>query len=221
MKPGIYRPQLSIDRDFTTIPNAWIRNTGLSINANFLLIYLLTHEIGYNITFQQIEREIQLGETAIRKAVNQLKDAGWLETERTVDAKGYNAGLAWIITEPTLANPTLANPTLANPTLGMRGAIENNLIKKTTNKENKLQNELKMSFDAFWLAYPRHVNKAAAEKVWMRLKPDNELVEVILLAIADAQWPNDPKFIPYPATWLSNRRWEDEKPADDEWVATF
>jgi hypothetical protein len=210
MKPGIYRPKLSVDGNFTTIPNHWIRNTGLSVNANFLLVYLLTHEVGYNITFAQIEREISLGETAIRKAVNQLRDAGWLETQRTTDKRGYNAGLAWILTEPNLANPTLANPALEK-----RGAIENNLIKKTTNKENN------NAFDSFWSVYPRKIAKGAAEKAWVKLNPDADLVATILAAMDSFDWPSDEKFIPYPATWINARRWEDEKPANDEWVATF
>lgn len=208
MKPGIYRQKLNFESNFTTIPNAWIRNTGLSVNANFLLVYLLTHEIGYNITFQQIEREIGLGETAIRKAMNQLKDAGWLETHRTVDEHGYNAGLAWILKEPESlidSNPNLANPDLANPALDIGGAIENNLYKKTTNQEHMA------IFENFWNAYPRKANKKSAAKAWASIVTSNLVDEVIAGAIRFANDPNLPpeQFIPHAATWLRGERWND------------
>jgi hypothetical protein len=213
MKPGIYRQKLNFESNFTTIPNAWIRSTGLSVNANFLLVYLLTHEIGYNITFQQIEREIGLGETAIRKAMNQLKDRGWLDTHRTVDEHGYNAGLAWILKEPDhliesnpdLANPDLANPDLANPDLDIGGAIENNNIKKTNLKEYMAD------FENFWNAYPRKANKKAAAKAWVAVVTESLIDEVIAGAIRFAHDPNLPpeQFIPHAATWLRSERWND------------
>ena len=81
---------------------------------------------------------------------------------------------------------------------------------------------LKDGFDLFWTAYPNKKGKAPAEKSWNKLKPDSDLVGVIVSAIAaqkkTAQWQKDNgQFIPMPATWLNQRRWEDEiesKPAD-------
>ena len=68
-------------------------------------------------------------------------------------------------------------------------------------------------FAAFWTAYPRRVSKPAAAKAWKAKKLDQYL-EAILEDIerrkADAgQW-TEPKFIPHPATYLNQRRWEDE-----------
>lgn len=208
MKPGIYRPKLSFDGNFTTVPNHWIRNTGLSVKANFLLIYLLTHEIGYNITYGQIEREIELGETAIRNAMEELKQAGWLRTERTTDERGYNAGLAWFLTEPNLANPDLANPDLANPTLEKRGTLENNLIKKTTLKEI-----YSSDFLEFWRIYPRKEGKKTAYRAFLAAQGGEATTTILAGAHRFANDPNlplDKTFIPHPATWLNGGRWDDE-----------
>ena len=207
MKPGIYRPKLSFEGNFTTIPNHWIRNTGLSVKANFLLVYLLTHEIGYNITYGQIEREIGLGETAIRNAMEELKDFGWLRTERTTDARGYNAGLAWFLTEPNLENPDLGNPDLGNPTLEKRGALENNLIKKTTIKEIYTS-----EFNEFWVAYPRKVGKRAAYRAFLTAVAGESPSAIVAGAVQFGKDPNlpfDQNFIPHPATWLNAGRWDD------------
>jgi len=65
-------------------------------------------------------------------------------------------------------------------------------------------------FLEFWHEYPRKVGKGAAEKAWDHIHPDVVLADRILAAVASAQWSNETKFIPHPATWLNEKRWEDE-----------
>lgn len=70
-------------------------------------------------------------------------------------------------------------------------------------------------FDAFYAMYPRHENKAAALKAWNKLKPNAELQEIMAKALMaqkqSPQWNKDGgQYIPYPSTWLNQRRWEDE-----------
>ena len=68
-------------------------------------------------------------------------------------------------------------------------------------------------FDEFWKAYPRKKDKVRAQTTWMK----NQLNEIADLIIADvtkrialdACW-QDKQFIPYPATYLTGKRWEDE-----------
>ncbi|MGN1481101.1 DUF6291 domain-containing protein [Porcipelethomonas sp.] len=74
------------------------------------------------------------------------------------------------------------------------------------------------SFNDFWKAYPKKVSKANALKAWNKLKPNGDLVREILSALerqkTSVQWQKDNgQFIPYPATWLNGRRWEDEQQA--------
>lgn len=69
-------------------------------------------------------------------------------------------------------------------------------------------------FADFWLSYPRRVAKADAAKAWKRVKPKDRAA---VMAALDAQkssdgWTKDAgKFVPYPASWLNGRRWEDER----------
>ena len=70
-------------------------------------------------------------------------------------------------------------------------------------------------FEEFWKAYPRKKSKGDAEKAWNTLKPNADLLsrmlEAIARAAASADWTKDEgKFIPYPATWLRDKGWEDE-----------
>ena len=69
-------------------------------------------------------------------------------------------------------------------------------------------------FARFWEAYPSKVGKGAAEKAFAKIKPSPDLLAQMLEAVGwqakTKQWQEG--FIPNPATWLNQRRWEDEPP---------
>jgi hypothetical protein len=70
-------------------------------------------------------------------------------------------------------------------------------------------------FDQFWRAYPRRQAKGEAERWWQRAKPDEATVAEMIGAIGrqlqGGDWQKEGgRFIPLPATWLNQRRWEDE-----------
>lgn len=69
-------------------------------------------------------------------------------------------------------------------------------------------------FAKFWSIYPSKVAKVAAARAWRRLKPGKALQAHLLDALelhkVSDQWQRG--FVPHPATWLNQRRWEDELP---------
>lgn len=70
-------------------------------------------------------------------------------------------------------------------------------------------------FEQFYAKYPKKKAKQAAVKAWGKLKPDDALFAQIMKGldnhIRSEDWSKDDgQFIPYPATWLNGRRWEDE-----------
>ena len=70
-------------------------------------------------------------------------------------------------------------------------------------------------FQAFWSVYPKKEAKVLALKAFEKINPDRVLLSQIIGAIEERrkteQWQKDSgQFIPNPATWLNNRRWEDE-----------
>jgi hypothetical protein len=86
---------------------------------------------------------------------------------------------------------------------------------KDKEKEKDKHTPMRERFERFWTAYPRKAGKGAAEKAWNSLKPDEALLQSMLTAItaqkSSSQWQRDNgQYIPYPATWLNQRRWEDE-----------
>jgi hypothetical protein len=78
------------------------------------------------------------------------------------------------------------------------------------------QTEIARGFLAFWAAYPKRVGKDAAAKSFagaMKRIQSAEPLAVILAGLERALpgW-DDPQFIPNPATWLNQGRWEDDAP---------
>lgn len=74
-------------------------------------------------------------------------------------------------------------------------------------------------FEGFWRMYPLKKSKQAAIRAWDSLHPDDRLLAVMGRALqrqlASPEWQRKIREeggqgIPYPATWLNGRRWEDE-----------
>lgn len=70
------------------------------------------------------------------------------------------------------------------------------------------------SFADFWKSYPNKTGKGAAETAWKKIKAPADTLVLIFAALAKQknsdQWRKDGgQFIPNPATYLNQRRWED------------
>lgn len=115
-------------------------------------------------------------------------------------------------TQTSTRNTPEKQPTINPPTL-----LETNRqnIKQPNNARAREGERLEKSFECFWSAYPKKTAKQNAFKVFEKLKPDEELLNKILASLErqkkSIQWTKDNgQFIPYPATWLNGKRWEDE-----------
>ena len=66
-------------------------------------------------------------------------------------------------------------------------------------------------FETFWKIYPKKVSKENAKKAWIKIKPNDDLIVKITKAVKDQKLSErESQFIPHAATWLNNKRWEDE-----------
>lgn len=68
------------------------------------------------------------------------------------------------------------------------------------------------SFDGFWSAYPRKLNKPGALKSW-HAQAGDKIANVILADVQRrlADWAKDGgAYIPHPTTYLNQRRWEEQ-----------
>jgi hypothetical protein len=142
-------------------------------------------------------------------------DANGMQTdasERRLHANGYKRDANGCT--PNTQHPTPA-PILGEESPKNPSCPEPQAASGRTAAKGKKKRTSSPGFDQFWAAYPRKVSKAAAEKAWAKIAPDAAQLAVILAAVeahkASEKWRKDAgEFIPYPATWLNGRRWEDE-----------
>lgn len=76
-------------------------------------------------------------------------------------------------------------------------------------------NGLRERFAEFWKLYPKKVGKDAAWRSWQKRRPDADLTSTMLGTLAwqkqTDNWIREGgRFVPNPATWLNQGRWEDE-----------
>lgn len=87
---------------------------------------------------------------------------------------------------------------------------------KKINKDIEIETVCEKRFKEFWDIYPRKEGKGAARKKWEQINPNAELFEKIINAVKEniernPQWQKqNGQFIPHPATWLNQERWDDD-----------
>ncbi|MEM5330361.1 hypothetical protein VSR34_27695 [Paraburkholderia sp. JHI2823] len=87
--------------------------------------------------------------------------------------------------------------------------------RRRSRRDSQMSPEMAERFERFYECYPRKAGRAAAEKAFARLSPDDEQLGAILAALAVAkasrEWlKDDGEFIPHPSSWLNGKRWTDE-----------
>lgn len=85
-----------------------------------------------------------------------------------------------------------------------------------TNIINEYKKEIyKEKFEKFWKLYPRKVNKFKTEEWFKKNNPGDKLFDVMMKRLQrynlSEEWAKENgKYIPYPTTWLNQKRWEDD-----------
>ena len=72
-------------------------------------------------------------------------------------------------------------------------------------------------FERFYTAYPKKQKRKEALVAWAKQKCEeraDEIVTALTRQIAAGMFRKDPQYIPLPASWINNERWDDEVPAE-------
>ena len=90
--------------------------------------------------------------------------------------------------------------------------IQSNPIQSNPNTNPIQSTDNADAFDVWWAVYPKKVGKDAARRAFAKVKVDvNTLIAAVVLQRESEQWAKEGgRYIPNPATWLNQGRWEDE-----------
>ena len=84
--------------------------------------------------------------------------------------------------------------------------------------KTEVKHTCEADFDRFWELYPRKVKKQQARAAFENVDVDFAvLMKALNRQAADPRWQEEGgRFVPYPDSWLKDRRWEDETQVAEE-----
>lgn len=163
------------------------------------------------------------GKLIEQRKANAEKQKRWRERNKPDTSPAHNDPVT--VTSPlrngatvpnrTVPNPTEPNQTVETPPLPPTPPPPTPLRPVAAPPDRPAQDP--PGFAAFWQAWPKKEAKAEALTRWKKIRPDPDTIQAILDAIPQQQaakdWPRENwRYCPNPATWLNQRRWEDEMP---------
>ena len=143
-------------------------------------------------------------ETISRK-LNKLQEKGYLK----IDSE--KVGCLTKNREIRLTKKSIAIDKKINRTIDQN--VKHNNISNINNTSINNKEIYKERFEEFYQAYPKHLKKAEVEKWFYKNKPDETLFKTIMTQLEkfkDSKEWKQTQYIPYPSTWLNQKRWEDE-----------
>jgi DNA-binding PadR family transcriptional regulator len=167
------------------------------------------------VTYQTLLEDMPLlkikSSSALTPRIKKIEKAGFITTHREEHRRLFikmNDKVDELFTKTNRA--IHENEQLLSKSYSRTRTYNNTIYNNTIDKE--ASNDL---FDAFWKEYPRKIAKVSAEKSFNKLKPTAKLLEEILKGLKKwcdtEQWQErNGQYIPHPATFLNQRRWEDE-----------
>lgn len=217
-------PSVTTDYRYAPIPETLLYS---SMSDKAVRVYgtLMRHGLDPSHCYpshMRIATLIGCGKRSIQRPLRELEDAGWVERvprflesgDRTSDGYRVRTDLG------TPSAPT-AQESAYPPRGGARTVRAEERAKREQENQSK-ENENRAvvvysdDFEAFWTAYPRKAAKDVAAKAFEKAVTRTTLED---MAAGLRRWctywslRGEPEYIPHPATWLNQNRWNDMPPA--------
>ena len=136
--------------DYTVMSNHHLKNRALSLKAKGLLSLMLSLPDDWDYTLQGLAHISLEKVDAIRKAITELENEGYITRTRERDEQGRLRGTEYIIREqpisekPTLEKPMLEKPMLEKPMLE-KPMLEKPTLDKPTQAKPTLENPTQLN----------------------------------------------------------------------------
>lgn len=157
----LIRGHHSFDDHYTQVPNSWLRDRRLSYRATGILAEIMSHKVGWNIGMRTLANRAKEGIDAIRSAVNELEEFGYLKRYQTREGTAFGEVIwetcdpSFPVDSPSSGFPSTGNPSSENP------ITKNNIIKNTKKplaKSTTLPQEFSLSESMLTWALEKNPN---------------------------------------------------------------
>lgn len=165
-------------------------------------------------------RELNSTERKIRTCLELLKRTGFLSVSATNKFSVVSITNWGIYQEDRQSDdrPDGREPTGARPTGGHKQECRTHKAQKEPSPEapEGPANALPPGFCRFWEKYPKKTGKKAAARAWTKARDKPDLSDLLDALEKQKKWPQwlreGGRYIPNPATWINQGRWNDEPP---------
>lgn len=150
---------------------------------------------------------------------------GWKDEEPDTVLNPFKKVVGWVFSGYPEISPDNSTYPVIPPVISANPE-KSPAVEKSIAKKRREEHETLLGFDAFWQAYPKKKSKGDAEKAWGKMNPPlAEVLSALEWQRAQPNWTKDSgQFIPYPASYINSKGWEDEPPTlnqgDDGWLPT-
>jgi hypothetical protein len=173
----------------------------LSYRARGILLEILSRPDNWRVSADSLARGGCEGRHAILTALKELREFGYMKTEKRQNEQGRFETVSIVYDIPNYEPTEVQKPASGYPKSENRTSLEE------LSKKNLDTNPL---FEEFWNAYPRKVGKQAALKAFEKALRNAKVQEIIAGARRYADDPNRvDAFTAHPTTWLNAGRWND------------
>lgn len=207
---------------YTVVNRKVIDDDRLSYRALGLLVYLLDKPDNWRVEAAQLARGRTEGRDAVRAALMELAEAGYLVRQRRQNDGGQWITETFLYETPGRAEdgkPGVGEPGVGEPVVGAPGALtktEPNTVNEPRKTSSSSSAEADETFEAWWKLYPKKkAGKGQARARWRKMTIADRLAAMLVIPMHVAWWNEHEtaeQFIPAGDVWLNQRRWEDEQP---------
>lgn len=166
------------------------------------------------------------GEQTVRRAVANLIERGLVEVSRQAGGSeklhgGYRPNLYRLNLARTITDDT---PSEERDITGDRAGVSpatgqgyQGYVSRTVPQPSE---NLLSEFELFWSSYPRRVGKLDALKAFEKARRLTDLDTIVVAVRRLVAEGREMRFVPHPATWLRQGRWDDETEEEKPVVET-
>ena len=222
-------------KNFTVLNNDLIRDSRLSFKARGLLQYMLSMPDDWKFYVSELAKHSSKeGEGAIRSAITELEEAGYMRRIRKRGKGGKFEAVDWeVLDEPAFSphvkkphvdKPQVEEPHVANDQLLNTNELSTNKLNTDSIKDNRSTDksidrvsvkQLEEDFNKLWKLYPRKEGKKKAYEAYKRAIKKGVTNKEIQAGIVNylkqikAQGTEN-KYIKQGSTWFNGNCWDDE-----------
>jgi len=214
------KDNITTDIRFSIVP-AWLLESDVSDKAVRLYAVLAGYadsETGQAYPGRTLlSKRLGCSTKSVDRAVLELMGLGAIQKRQRVKEGHYQSSLYTVVRiDPAsrMSRPRVtAVPTPRHPRPDPVSPVSHRT--RTTELEPvelEPQKDIVQKFNEFWAVFPRKQGKGKAKEAFKKAIDDGADIDAILRGVGRyASDPNlpDPKFVPMPATWLNQERWED------------